>query len=240
MIKFFVFFIFLSNFAFANQPPAKETFDQSLNLFLEKKFSHYSIVGRAHRVNRDFQSDRQELALGLRGRLTDNFRTGGEFVLARGLRHNEDWNFDTGRWKWRQTEGRQEELFRWFLQHKFSLVGNGIGIWKTRLTYQRNFFNKQDLAILKAGLIWLGIPKWTTLHQIEAHIPLNFHRSVMSELWLYNGFVYRFNNTLALGPSLNLGAFFWNESIRFRNQMNTGFTDQLLTLDIGLNLIIRI
>ncbi len=236
MIKrssFFLSLFFLFNLlVHANRIPKDETsFDQEFSFFGTKKIENHFMTLKVAHYFQDKQNDRNIIELGYRYGF-DNWRFGGSISTERGLRHNEDWVLESGRWQWRDTSSRSEEIVRGFVQNKFFLWKKGI--LKNRVTLQHNFFNDQDTLILTSGIIWFGRGSHTFLHQFEVFVPLNFNRSFVSEIWHYTGYMYKLTKSFSLGPRLTLGHMRWNESLNFKHRTGDSFNNDLFIMRLGL------
>lgn len=236
---FFILSLFLTilpSVSAQRVPEDKTSFDQELSLFATKKIENHFFTFKGILLKQDEQNDRNSLELGYRYGV-GNWRYGGSLSSERGLRHNEDWVNTTGRWAWRDTSSRSETLVRAFAQNKFFLWKKGI--LKNRVTLQHNFFNDQDTLILTSGVLWFGSGTQTFLHQFEVFLPLNFNRSLVSEVWHYSGFMWKLTKRLSLGPRLTLGYMRWNEPLFFRHRTDESYTHDLFIVRLGLGLFLH-
>ncbi|MBC99716.1 MAG: hypothetical protein CME63_18370 [Halobacteriovoraceae bacterium] len=239
----FFFLVLINSYLCYGQvkPQDKNSFDQEFN------FSSFYKLSDGHQLYFNYtylsqaEQFQQRLAtLSYRYTLHRNWRVGILFKRAYGLRHNEDWNKDSGPWAWKDTSDRSEHLTSAFLQHKQIAWGKGRGILKNRLSLQRNWFNDQDTLFYKAGILNFEFQNWTTLHQFELAIPLNYNRSFISELWHYSAFLYQYNTILQFGPSFTIGKMFWNESIDFNSRNGNEFEQSILIYRLGLSIILAL
>ena len=231
MINFFSLCFWLLSVAAQNIPSNEKSFDKEVSLFATKKIENHFISFKAAHIFQDKQSDRNILELGYRYGL-ENWRMGVSLAREKGHRHNEDWMMSSGRWGWLDTSSRSETLARSFIQHKFFLWNKGI--LKNRMTLQHNFFNDQDTLLLTSGILWFGKGNHTFLHQFEVFLPLNFNRSLISEIWHYSGFMWKASQNISLGPRLSLGYMKWNESLAFKGRTGESFNQELFIVRLGL------
>ncbi len=238
MIKIFFLFILCGSLIANDKIPQDGTsFDQSIDLFFNKRLRAHAFNFSTQFLKQDKQNNRREFHLGYRYQINNHWKVGGSYGVGYGLRHNEDWINPGNGWQWLDTSDRKEELLRVFAQHKTNIFGKGKFILKNRLTIQKNAFNTQDLLIYRIGVFNLSIPQWTFLHQFDFFIPLNFNRSKLSELWHYSSFMYRYNAHVMFGPTFSAALMKWNESIAMKGRTGLEFTHELTIFRLGMGFI---
>ncbi len=216
-------------------PPNGTSFDQEFDVSIFYKIQkHHQFLLKTAYIPQSKQSDRKEMHLSYRYSIHRNWKIGLSLKRVYGMRHNEDWNKETGTWEWRDTSARGESFVGIFLQHKQIAWGKGRGILKNRLELLRNTFNDQDTLLYKLGIINFEFKKWITIHQFEFFIPLNYNDDPISEIWHYSSFMYQYSTFLKFGPKLSLGKMFWNESIDYSSRKGNKFSHDLLIYRLGL------
>ncbi len=242
MLKFLLFFFLAISSSWSQVVPEDKTsFDQELDLAAMYKIRQQQFLYvRAALLPQSKQFDRKELEVSYRYSWHRNWRIGLIYRYVYGLRHNEDWSKETGEWAWRDTSSRGENLTGIMLQHKQIAWGKGKGILKNRVTIAHNWFNDQDTLFYKVGVLNFQFRNWTTIHQFELGVPLNYNRSPISEAWHYSAFMYHFNSWLKFGPKLTIGKMFWNESIDFNSRDGNEFTQDILIYRLGLGVLLTL
>ncbi len=239
MLKLILFYFLFLISAHSQVIPENEIssdYDFDISSFYKINDTHQAYFN-TNFIFQDKQSNRKDIQFHYRYRWHRNWLAGVIIKRSYGLRHNEDWTNSTGTWKWTDTSSRGENLSGFLVQHKQVLWGKGKGILKNRLSLIRNWFNDQDTVFFKTGVLNFGWRNWTTIHQFEFGIPLNYNRSFFNEIWHYSAFMYRYNDFIKFGPKLTLGKMFWNESIDFNSRKGNEFTQDLLIYRLGFGVI---
>jgi len=242
MTKFVLTILFLaiSFDLFAQKIPNNgSSFDQELDLSSFYTISNFQkLYFKFNYLNQELLSNQTHYEVNYRYNLSNHWQTAFIFRRSYGLRHNEDWNNSSGSWMWKDTSSRGENFTGVMLQYKNILWGRGQFILKNRATLIRNWFNDQDSLIYKLGILNFSWPDWTSIHQFELTIPLNYMRSFYSEIWHYSAFMYRFNHRIQMGPKFTIGRMLWNESLQFKSMNNNTFNQHHYVYRLGLGLII--
>ncbi len=238
MLKLLFILLLIPNTWSQVVPEDKTSLDQEYDISgLYKLNKNQQLYFRAALIPQQEQFDRKEAELSYRYSLHRNWRIGLGVRRSYGLRHNEDWTKDSGVWGWTDTSSRSENLTTLMIQHKQIAWGKGKGILKNRVTLLHNWFNDQDTLQYKVGILNFHINHWTTIHQLELAIPLNYNRSPISEIWHYSAFMYQFSTKVKFGPKITIGKMFWNESIDFNSREGNEFTQGTLIYRFGLGIL---
>lgn len=242
MFKSLFFFLFFVSYIHAQVvPDNRSSFDQQFDVTSFYKLDRsQQFFFNAQAIKQQQQSNKREFEFNYRYSLNRYWRIAAIIKRAYGLRHNNDWTKDSGVWSWTNTNSRGETLAGLMIQHKHSAWGRGKGIFKNRLTLHHNYFNGQNTLFYKVGILNFQWKDWTTIHQFEVGIPLNYNRDLINELWHYSAFMYHFRSWLKFGPKLSLGKMTWNESQSFKVIRGNHYTQSLLIYRLGLGVLITL
>lgn len=183
------------------------------------------------------------LMLGAYGRAHRNLKLGAFYQVQSGARHDHDWTNDTtGKWFWRPTANRPENILILDATPRASLGGRFVGSLKVR--WERNFFNGQNSLKLEPEVAWFWLeglrPRATVFLRHGAYIPLNFgNRSFYERSW-YLGGLWHPAPAVSVGPSVALRDVVWTTSSAFVTASRGG-TYEVLHRSVvwGLTVLVR-
>lgn len=186
----------------------------------------------------------RSLTLGSYARVHRNLKLGVFYRAAQGLRHDDDWTNNTaGRWFWRPTGNRPENILILDATPRASLGGRFVGALKVR--YERNYYNDQASLKLEPELSWFWLeglePRGTVFLRHGTYIPLNFGTRNFYERWWYLAGLWHASPTVSVGPSVALRDVLWTPSKAFLAASAPGVSYRVLHRSVvwGLTVLVR-
>jgi hypothetical protein len=161
----------------------------------------------------------KELTLGSYARVARRLKLGLFDRAESGARHDDDWIKDgPGRWSWRDTTRRTENVLILDATPRTGLGGNWVGSLKVR--GEHDFFDGQSLVKVAPQLAWFWMdglrPRATIFFRFEATFPLNYGETIVSERWWYLAALWHARPWLSLGPEVSLRDETWSTSAQYR------------------------
>lgn len=236
-LQFLLFSVFLA----VPSPQAsqrKPIDEKALNQRLEAKFffksSKNQYVLKTNLENNEVLDQNKSVSFDYRRTLSKGLKVFIGHGLFYGLRHNEDWIDDNGRWFWRDTGKRKESITHWGIQFKKPLSQKFA--YQIKAIHAYNSFNEQQDIQLNNAILWFSGAKSVQLLELRLNLPANYARQTMNYYSLYYGWLYFFTNTLSLGPNISYGFQKWTESLAYKGRFGDGYEVTNKVFHFGLTL----
>ena len=187
----------------------------------------------------------RSFGLGTYYQITEAFKVGAMFNRTFGLRHNEDWASNNGKWSWVDSRHRGETLMAIDATAK-SLVEflpghDWVAEFKARYIY--NAFNDERTLFLRPGLTYFYLRDAALIAnffaQFEIDLPLNYATQSVTEKWIYFGSLYHACEKFDVGPTLTLGWQTWGRPAAYANKGGAPYSITTQTTTFGLTGIFR-
>ena len=238
MNKVLILFLFLGSLpAFASSIPSNESnlFNTGTDFKVFVKGKKLSLLSEFSYLSRDKQDNYKHYLIGPRYKISPQFQVGLFYKRAYGLRHNEDWCIETGRWEWKNTSKRGENIY--FLEGTYRTLIPielpSVFYFRTRLFH--NSFNSNKSLELKPSIGWFFNKKWAAFTGVDLVYAMNFGDTPISETWTYFSLLHSANKRMKFGPFLTYGKMFWTQSDFFKNRTGREFENSFTILKMGLN-----
>lgn len=229
-----VLLFFFSERTTASNTPAPEVKDSlnlagRLSLFYSPEDSPASLAFSY--AQNDFAEERKfrQARLGGRWRLHTNFKLGLFLARTWGLRHDQDWITLNGRWHWRDTNDRDEDiaiLEATSRSHASFLPGKDW-VAEMRVNFENNMNNGQRTVKFRPGLTYFKFRKgelfYQTFLRFEAYVPLNYSQVSIYEKWLYTGVGFNLVNSMMLGLQYSLYELIWSQTDNFETRFSKSY-----------------
>lgn len=176
----------------------------------------------------------------------ETLKLGLLFNRTFGLRHDEDWVSDNGKWSWVDSRHRGESLFALDATVK-SLVDFMPGhdwVAELKLRYILNAFNNDRTLFLRPGLTYFYLREGQLIAnfftQFEVDMPLNYGSQKFVEKWIYFGSLYHVCEKLDVGPTVTLGWQTWSRPQAYAAKGGAPYSITTQSTTIGFSLILHL
>ncbi len=223
----FCAFIILTGTANAAPAPIAphNQFVPGITFRLFKDQSQFTLFGELSALEKSDQEQHSNLMAGSYYQFSSHWSGGVFYRRDSGLRHNDDWVKENGKWRWHDANSRGEDILvldaTYRTQIENLLGPNWVAELKAR--YLNNYFNNEHTLFLRPGFtyFWLkdGQAFMNFFVQFEFDKPLNFNSEKINERWTYGGALYR------LGSKWDVGGFYarrWREWSSSKTYLATG------------------
>lgn len=232
-------------YSFENTPKREEQVSElSLIARIFKSFPSYKIMGEYESGHLYQNKDYRLIKTGAYF-LNKNAQQWGAFISnVEGLRHDDDWILKNGKWRWRDTSSRNETIANLSYSKRFRASIFSDIVYEIRSDFQYNFFNDQQVVILKPSVFYFflknGVPLWSLNFSPLGYFPLNFSNYSLYKYGIYSSFLYHYKKSIILGISHKYRIERWSESKDFRiTNMGKSYIAKNIVNHLSLSLIFK-